>query len=145
MLCPVYLCCEDMAKKFETKQSLAGGRSSIGEPVNNSMPQDQSVPAKLWRWLRTVVSNVTVEPVEFIYCLMTTTSYVVRDNLFLEKVCRLDMDYGEDVCYNLTHGVSWLYRVTMVVRDYILMTLFLESHNFTQLLCNFCPICSCQA
>ena len=97
-----------MAKKFETKRTVAGSRSRIvdEEPVKNSMPQNQSVPAKLWIWLRNVVSNVTVEPVEFIYCLMTTTSYVVRDNLFLEKVCRLDMDYGEDVCYNLTHGVS---------------------------------------
>ena len=99
---------EGMVKKFETKRTVAGSRSRIvdEEPVKNSMPQNQSVPAKLWIWLRTVVSNVTVEPVEFIYCLMTTTSYVVRDNLFLEKVCRLDMDYGEDVCYNLTHGVS---------------------------------------
>ena len=72
------------------------------------------MPAKLWIWLRTVVSNVTVEPVEFIYCLMTTTSYVVRDNLFLEKVCRLDLDYGEDVCYNLTHGVSLTSRYRFV-------------------------------
>ena len=101
--------CEEMAKKFQTKQTVAAGsRGHIGEgePVKNSMPQNRSVPAKLWIWLHTVVSNVTVEPVEFIYCLMTTTSNVVRDNLFLEKVCRLDMDYGEDVCYNLTHGVS---------------------------------------
>ena len=96
-----------MAKKFETKEIVAGvRRGSRKDPVNNSMPQSQSVLCKLWRWVCTVASHVTVEPVEFIYCLMTTTSYVVRDNLFLEKVCRLDMNYTEEVCYNLTHGVS---------------------------------------
>ena len=99
-----------MAKKHQSEQTVAGSRSGIstgeGEPVRNSMPQNHSVPGKLWTWLCSVVSNVTVEPVEFIYCLMTTTSYVVRDNLFLEKVCRLDLQYDEEVCYNLTHGVS---------------------------------------
>lgn len=28
---------------------------------------------------------ITVEPVEFIYCLMFTISGIVRDNLFIEK------------------------------------------------------------
>ena len=32
------------------------------------------------------------------------------------------------------------YRVTMVVRDYILLTLFLKFLNLEQLLCHFCPI-----
>ena len=36
--------------------------------------------------------------------LMFTLSSVVRDNLFLDKVCLLDFDYPEDACYNLTHG-----------------------------------------
>ena len=98
-----------MAKTSVTKPTVAGSSSGTEKEKSekSSMPQNRSVPAKLWKWLHAVVSNVTVEPVEFIYCLMTTTSYVVRDNLFLEKVCRLDMDYGEDVCYNLTHGVSF--------------------------------------
>ena len=50
-----------------------------------------------WSW-------ITVEPVEFLYVLMFTLSSVVRDNLFLDKVCLLDFDYPEDACYNLTHG-----------------------------------------
>ena len=50
-----------------------------------------------WSW-------ITVEPVEFLYVLMFTLSSVVRDNLFLDKVCLLDFDFPEDACYNLTHG-----------------------------------------
>ena len=40
----------------------------------------------VWRSLHRVLSYVTVEPIEFIYCLMFTTSSVVRDNLFSLKV-----------------------------------------------------------
>ena len=38
------------------------------------------------RFLRRCLSYITVEPIEFIYCLMFTTSSVVRDNLFSLKV-----------------------------------------------------------
>jgi hypothetical protein len=31
------------------------------------------------------LSLITVEPVEFIYCMMFTISGIVRDNLFIEK------------------------------------------------------------
>ena len=34
----------------------------------------------------------------------------------------------------------WAYRVTMVVRDYILLTLFLKVPNLAQPLCHFCRI-----
>ncbi len=36
--------------------------------------------------------------------LMFTTSNVVRDNLFIEKCCRLDLNLTEEVCYNMTHS-----------------------------------------
>ncbi len=52
-------------------------------------------------WL---VSWITVEPVEFLYCLMFTTSNIVRDNLFILKVCILDFDYSEEVCLNYTEN-----------------------------------------
>lgn len=51
------------------------------------------------------VSWITVEPVELLYVLMFTTSNVVRDNLFLDKVCMLDMQFPQEACYNLTHGL----------------------------------------
>ena len=55
---------------------------------------------------RRLVSWITVEPVELLYVLMFTTSNVVRDNLFLDKVCLLDLDYSKEACYNLTHGIK---------------------------------------
>ena len=42
----------------------------------------------LWNW-------ITVEPVQFLYCLMFTTCFIVRDNLFIEKVCVLDFHHSE--------------------------------------------------
>ena len=35
---------------------------------------------------------------------MFTTSSVVRDNLILDKVCLLELNYPAEACYNLTHG-----------------------------------------
>ncbi len=56
------------------------------------------------RFLSRCVSWITVEPVEFLYCLMFTTSNIVRDNLFILKVCRLDFGYSEAVCLNYTEN-----------------------------------------
>ena len=41
------------------------------------------------------------------------------------------------------HLIFLFYRVTMVVSNYILLALFLKFHRVAQLLCIFCPICSC--
>ena len=35
------------------------------------------------------------------------------------------------------------YRVTIMVRDYVSLTLILKFPNVAQLHCNFCPLCSC--
>ena len=42
-----------------------------------------------------------MEPVEVFYVLMFTTSNVVRDNLFIDKVCQLDFHHSQDICRNL--------------------------------------------
>ena len=38
------------------------------------------------------------------------------------------------------HSVAITYSVTMVVRHYVLLTVFLKFLNLAQLLCHFCPI-----
>ena len=47
---------------------------------------------------------------------------------------RSDQATEEDIKFNPT------YRVTMVVRDQVLLTLFLKLLNVSKLLCHFCPI-----
>jgi MFS family permease len=66
---------------------------------------------------RALVSWITVEPVEFLYCLMFSVSNVVRDNLFLDKVCLLDLKYSEETCYNLTHGQDVGKNITNAVQS----------------------------
>ena len=63
------------------------------------------------------LSWITVEPVEFFYVLMFTTSNVVRDNLFLDKVCLLDFNYTSEACYNLTHGLKVDKNISDNVQD----------------------------
>lgn len=50
-----------------------------------------------------LVTWITVEPVQFLYCLMFSISGIVRDNLFIDKVCLIDLQFPDEVCYNLTH------------------------------------------
>ena len=50
----------------------------------------------------------------------------------------LDLMKNLDFCTWLNTG-----RVTVVVSDYILLTLFLKLLKVVALLSNFCPICSC--
>ena len=49
--------------------------------------------------------------------LMFTTSNVVRDNLFLDKVCLLDLKIDPEACYNLTHGIRIDKNISDAVQD----------------------------
>lgn len=67
--------------------------------------------------VKRLVSWITVEPVELFYVLMFTTSNVVRDNLFLDKVCLLDLKIDPEACYNLTHGIRIDKNISDAVQD----------------------------
>ena len=67
--------------------------------------------------LKSWISWITVEPVEFFYVLMFTTSNVVRDNLILDKMCILDLHFDPNLCYNLTHGIQVDKNMSDMVQD----------------------------
>ncbi len=58
----------------------------------------------LWHTVKRSVTWITVEPVEFFYCVMVAVSNVVRDNLYIDKVCLIDYEFPAEACHNMTHG-----------------------------------------
>ena len=62
-----------------------------------------------------------------------------------ERTIDDDDRISNEVSWRYLLKLKWNNRVTMMVRDYVLLTLLLKFHNLGQLLFHFCQICSCQS
>ncbi|KAM8718996.1 hypothetical protein ACLKA7_011661 [Drosophila subpalustris] len=84
-------------------------------PQASSMPPVQLGPEKgkttettppstrSWREkLRLVANNITVEPILAAYIMPSVLSNLATQNLNLEKACRVNMAYGDEICDALT-------------------------------------------
>ncbi|XP_069985991.1 proton-coupled folate transporter isoform X2 [Penaeus vannamei] len=56
----------------------------------------------LWLKLRTVVSQVSVEPVMLLDGLGFSVMIVYVENLQMDKICRVNLNYTEEMCENLS-------------------------------------------
>ena len=54
-----------------------------------------------WDLIRPVVTNITVEPCYFLFCVGTGLYMIVSAQLYIEKVCKVNFAYGDEVCENL--------------------------------------------
>lgn len=52
--------------------------------------------------IRLVANNITVEPILAAYIMPSVLSNLATQNLNLEKACRVNMAYGDEVCDALT-------------------------------------------
>lgn len=60
-------------------------------------------PKRTWREkLRLVSNNITVEPILAAYIMPSVLSNLATQNLNLEKACRVNMAYGDEICDALT-------------------------------------------
>ena len=51
-----------------------------------------------------VLRNISIEPAMFLYYLFFAITYIPLDQLKIEKSCRHDFNYTEEVCENLLDG-----------------------------------------
>ena len=61
---------------------------------------------------------------------------------------QLGRPFAIGVIFEKRLSIDYKYRVTMVVRDYVLLTSFLKFptfHHLAQLLCHFRPLCTCSS
>ncbi|XP_040576911.1 probable peptidoglycan muropeptide transporter SLC46 [Lepeophtheirus salmonis] len=60
---------------------------------------------------------ITVEPVQLFYGIMAMVSSVVRDHLFIEKVCQVHLNYSSNICSNLSQNKEIKDEVQEIVTE----------------------------
>ncbi|XP_035435163.2 proton-coupled folate transporter [Spodoptera frugiperda] len=55
-------------------------------------------PKKIIKYAKNILRETTVEPCLFIYMLCTAISSLAVMNMHLDKACRVNFDYGDDIC-----------------------------------------------
>ena len=82
----------------------------------NKTKLDEKRPSTWREKLDNVIKNITVEPVVAAYIMPSVLSNLATQNLNLEKACRVNMNYGDDVCDALTRRETANY--TMYVHTF---------------------------
>ncbi|CAG2060098.1 unnamed protein product [Timema podura] len=56
-----------------------------------------------------IIANITVEPILAAYILPNTLAALATQNLYLEKACRLNLNYSDKVCTEIIYGNGSIY------------------------------------
>ena len=51
--------------------------------------------------VKEVFSNITIEPIFFLFSLNLGFYIIVSKNLYVEKVCRVNLNFTDEVCNNI--------------------------------------------
>ena len=52
-------------------------------------------------------NHITVEPILFLYALASSISSVISSNFYIERICRVQLNYSSNYCQDLLiHGAS---------------------------------------
>ncbi|KAH8418948.1 hypothetical protein KR222_009358 [Zaprionus bogoriensis] len=79
------------------------GAASKGAEATPSSEKTPVTPKRTWREkVRLVANNITVEPILAAYIMPSVLSNLATQNLNLEKACRVNMAYGDEICDALT-------------------------------------------
>lgn len=79
--------------------------SGVDKPIAKEKDNGTTNPPVKRSWrekIRLVANNVTVEPILAAYIMPSVLSNLATQNLNLEKACRVNMAYGDEVCDALT-------------------------------------------
>ena len=57
--------------------------------------------SKLSSYLKHVWSNITIEPVVAMYCLVIALSGIPGEELYLKKACNVNLNHSMEVCDNI--------------------------------------------
>ena len=52
--------------------------------------------------IKTLWSNITIEPLIFLFLIIKSLTQIATDELYLQKTCQVNLKYSPEVCSNLT-------------------------------------------
>ncbi|XP_075155685.1 putative peptidoglycan muropeptide transporter SLC46 [Haematobia irritans] len=84
---------------------VASNEPSKAVNANTKLPDHKPTTTAPLTWrekMQKVIANITVEPIVAAYIMPSVLSNLATQNLNLEKACRVNMEYGEEICDALT-------------------------------------------
>ncbi|XP_060663726.1 probable peptidoglycan muropeptide transporter SLC46 [Drosophila nasuta] len=95
------------SNKYTLNHASTLAPAQLGSPAEKaeaSSAKTATPPTtRTWREkLRLVANNITVEPILAAYIMPSVLSNLATQNLNLEKACRVNMAYGDEICDALT-------------------------------------------
>ncbi len=68
--------------------------------------------------LKTMFTHITVEPIYFAYAITFSMNHMASQELYIQKVCLVNMGYEEDVCDNLPYNTDEQNNVQQVTAKF---------------------------
>lgn len=59
--------------------------------------------------LRNIRNNITVEPLLALYIIPSVLSNLATQNLYLDKACRVNLNYSDEICHALSQRLTTNY------------------------------------
>ena len=79
--------------------------------------------------LRMVMSNITVEPVVALYCLITALNTIPAEELYLRKACIVNLNYSINTCDDIYQYEDVQIETQQLVSDLQVTTVFIVRIN----------------
>lgn len=72
--------------------------SLSGDMINNRPHSENSSDAMSWK---NIWKNITIEPMMFAHMFAMSTTSVVLQNLYIQRICTITLGKSDDICDNL--------------------------------------------
>lgn len=83
---------------LEKSKSIEAELQTISYEVEDEAATTQSTPKSFSQKLKIIFCNITVEPILVFYVLPSVMSSLAMQNLNLEKACRVNYRFDEEIC-----------------------------------------------